>query len=365
MYIDVPNLLNLSIVSGIGSTKIRSLIAKFKSTETIFSASLAELTSIEGIDSKIARNIKNFSNFDFGEIQYERAQKFNAEIITFWSDKFPISLKKINDPPILLFVRGDIKEYDRFALAVVGTRNPSSYGKIIAESISRELANKGLTVVSGLARGVDTIAHSTTINASGRTLAIIGSGLDVIYPFENKKLYQRIYEHGAVITEFPMGTKPDAINFPKRNRIIAGLALGTIVVEAGEKSGALITANLALEYNREVFAIPGNITSGKSIGCNQLIKEGAKLVQSVDDVLDELKSHLSMFNAQVKPTFNFDDLKDNEKTVLKNLSTQPIHIDDLARKLNQSTGELLSTLLTLEFKDFVRQLPGKLFVRTF
>lgn len=365
MYIDVPNLINLSIVPGIGSTKIRALMAKFKSTENIFSASSSALGMIDGIDKKIAENIKNFTNFEFGERQYERAQKFNVDIISFWDDKFPTALKKINDPPILLFVKGEIKDYDKFALAVVGTRNPSNYGKIIAESVSRELAKKGLTIVSGLARGVDTIVHSSTLKASGRTLAVIGSGLDVIYPSENRKLYEQISESGAVITEFPMGTKPDAINFPRRNRIIAGLSLGTIVVEAGEKSGALITANLALDYNREVFAIPGNITSKKSLGCNQLIKEGAKLVLSVDDILEELKSQLSMFNAQAKQSVNIEDLTSHEKSILKNLTTQPIHIDELARSLNKSTGELLSILLTLEFKDFVRQLPGKLFVRTF
>ncbi|MBD3291169.1 DNA-protecting protein DprA [candidate division KSB1 bacterium] len=365
MYVDIPNLLNLSTVPGIGATKLRSLVAKFKSTKKVFEASVEELKAIDGIDLKGAREIKNFSNFEYGEIQYERAKKLNAEIVTFWDDKYPIVLKKIHDPPVFLFLKGKFDEYDRYSLAIVGTRSPSSYGKIIAEKIARDLSNKGLTVVSGLARGVDTIAHSTAISTGGRTIAVTGSGLDVIYPSENRKLTEQIWESGAVITEQPMGAKPDAVNFPKRNRIIAGLTLGTIVIEAGEKSGALITANLALEYNREVFAIPGNITNNKSWGCNQLIKEGAKLVQSIDDILDELKTQLRRFSAQAKQSQNFDDLQANEMYILKNLTTQPIHIDELARKLNQSTGQLLSILLTLEFKDFVRQLPGKLFVRTF
>lgn len=364
MYIDLPNLLNLSIVPGIGAMKIRSLIARFKTPEDVFKAKLSELCSVEGIDTKIAQNIKSFHNFGYGETQYEKLISRGASIVTFWDDSYPILLKKINDPPVFLFVNGELQPIDRYAIAVVGTRIPSDYGKIVTEKLCSELINNGITVVSGLARGVDTIAHQTAVKKSGRTIAVIGSGIDVIYPAENLKLSQMIAENGAVVTEFGLETKPDAMNFPKRNRIIAGLSLGTIVVEAGEKSGALITANLALDYNREVFAIPGNINSPKSKGANQLIKEGAKLVTSIGDVLEELQSQLKTRKVTAI-SINWNNFAPQERMILEKLSEKPVHIDELARIAKKQTGEVLSILLALEFKDMVKQLPGKLFVRSF
>lgn len=365
MYLDIPNLLNLSIVPGVGSMRLRALIAKFRSAEDVFKASIKEITSINGIEFKTAQSIKNFNNFTYGEIQHKRAQKLGVKITTFWDEEYPANLKRINDPPVLLFTRGNLLEQDRNAISIVGTRSPSNYGKIISEKITAELARKGITVVSGLARGIDTIAHLEAIKASGRTIAVIGTGIDIIYPPENKSLIQQIVDNGAVVSEFPLGTPPDAVNFPRRNRIIAGLSLGTVITEAGEKSGALITANLALEYNREVFAVPGNITNARSKGCNQLIKEGAKLVTSVDDILEELMPYFGKLLLQQKSINTLKDINSQEKAVLNNLSESPIHIDELARKMNLPPGDLLSKLLSLEFKDLVKQLPGKLFVRTF
>jgi DNA processing protein len=262
-------------------------------------------------------------------------------------------------------VKGTLSKQDKYAISIVGTRLPTSYGKVIAEKFAKELAQKGLVIVSGLARGIDTISHWAAVQSSGRTIAVMGSGLDHIYPGENKKLAEKIIEQGALISEFPMGTKPDAVNFPRRNRIISGLALGTIVVEAGLKSGALLTANYALEQNREIFAVPGNINSPKSLGTNQIIKDGAKLISSANDVLIELEPQLKHFlkEDEAKSRELPQDLSELEKMLLETLTNVPIHIDKLAKVIGKSTAETLSALLPLEFKDLVKQLPGKLFVR--
>lgn len=364
MYIDEEQLINLSAIPGVGPTRIRALVAHFRSTEDIFRASIRELSSIDGIEHITAKNIKDYSDFKFGEQQLSRAKQTGVEIIDFWDEHYPENLKKIYDPPAFLYVKGTLSKQDKFALSIVGTRLPSNYGKLVAEKIAKELAQKGLVIVSGLARGIDTICHWAALQVGGRTLAIMGSGLDHIYPGENKKLAEKIEQQGALISEFPMGTAPDAVNFPRRNRIIAGLTLGTIVVEAGVKSGALLTANYALEQNREVFAVPGNINSPKSMGTNQIIKDGAKLISSVNDVLIELEPHLKQFlreDEQQKERV-FKDLSEIEIKLLNNLSNEPIHIDKLANLIGKSTAETLSALLPLEFKDLVKQLPGKLFV---
>jgi DNA processing protein len=365
MYIDKEQLINLSAIPGIGATRIRALVAHFKSTEDIFNASIKQLTAVEGVEIKTAKSIKDYSDFNYGKQQAIRIQQQGAEIIDFWDERYPENLKRIYDPPAFIFVKGTLAKQDKYAIAVVGTRIPSSYGKLVAEKIAKELAQKGLVIVSGLARGIDTISHLGAVQAGGRTIAVMGSGLDYIYPGENKKLAEMIIDQGALISEFPMGTKPDAVNFPRRNRIISGLTLGTIVVEAGLKSGALLTANYALEQNREIFAVPGNINSPKSIGTNQIIKDGAKLISSTNDVLVELEPHLKHFLKQdgARTRELPEDLSESEKILLNNLSNEPIHIDKLSNVIGKSTAETLSTLLPLEFKDLVKQLPGKLFVR--
>jgi DNA processing protein len=365
MYIDKEHLINLSAIPGVGATRIRSLVAQFKSVEAIFQASMKQLTSAEGIEAKIAKCIKNYADFDFGVQQVKTATQLGIEIIDFWDMRYPENLKRIYDPPAFLYVKGSLEKQDKYAISIVGTRLPSSYGKVVTEKIAKELAQKGLVIVSGLARGIDTIGHWAAIQVSGRTLAVLGSGLDHIYPGENKQLAEKIIEHGAIISEFPLGTKPDAMNFPRRNRIISGLALGTIVIEAGLKSGALLTANYSLEQNREVFAVPGNINSPKSLGTNQIIKDGAKLISSSNDVLTELESQLKHFlkEDETKVKILPENLSELEKDLLDALSNEPIHIDKLAIMIQKSTAETLSALLPLEFKDLVKQLPGKLFVR--
>lgn len=364
MYINRSGLLNLSNVSGIGSIRLRALIAKFKSTEAIFKASPQELMQVSGVDQKTAQNIKSYTDFNYGDEQLKKTERLNGKIVTFWDAEYPDSLRRIPDPPVLLFVLGEMVHADSVAVSIVGTRRPSTYGKVVTDKISRELVELGFSIISGLARGVDTIAHSTALNQGGRTLAVIGSGLDVIYPPENRDLFHRILEHGAIISEYGMGSAPDAANFPKRNRIIAGLSLGTIVTEADFKSGAIITANFALEYNKEVFCIPGNITSSKSRGCNHLIQEGAKLVADVNDILEELSPKLEHTLNRVRADDKIAGLTAEQRLLLDSLSEdKPVHVDILARSLKRTTNSILADLLTLEFDNLVRQLPGKMFLR--
>jgi len=252
-------------------------------------------------------------------------------------------------------------------LGVVGTRFPSEYGRTAAEHFSSELSQLGITVVSGLARGIDTVAHGGVLKAGGKTIAVIGSGLDVMYPPENRGLSERMRERGAVISEYEMGAQPDAVNFPKRNRLISGLSLGVLVIETDINGGAMITANMALDQNREVFAVPGNIGAKRSRGCNLLIRDGkAKLVESVDDILVELRSALpaSFRGAPQKRQQPPPDLTLFEQSMYEKISTAPLHIDDIAERTGCSASDAHVRLLSLEFKGLIRQLPGKLFVRS-
>ncbi len=279
---NVRALLRLSSVPRIGSQKTRALISHFKTPEAVFQAAGRELITIPGIEKKLAFNILHHTiGKQFADEQLKRLNKIGGRIITIWDKEYPDLLRKIYDPPAFLFILGKFKESDNRSLALVGTRHPTVYGQSVAENLTRDLAHHFITLISGLARGVDTIVHLAALKCGTRTIAVIGSGLDVPYPPENKKLLERIAEGGAVISEFPMGTKPDATNFPRRNRIISGLSLGTVVIESAEDGGALITATTALDQNREVFAVPGNITEKRSGGPNKLIRDGrAKLILS-------------------------------------------------------------------------------------
>jgi DNA processing protein len=362
--INIRELLRLSSVPRIGPQKIRALVAHFKSPEYVFQASARELITVAGIDKRLASNILHHPiDEKVIDEQLKRLNKLGGRIITLWDKEYPDLLRKIYDPPAFLFILGKFKEADARPLAIVGTRHPSPYGQSVAENLTREIAEHSITIVSGLARGIDTIIHSTALKCGTRTLAVIGSGLDVPYPPENKKLMDHIAEGGAVVSEFPMGTKPDAPNFPRRNRIISGLSLGTIVIESAEDGGALITATTALDQNREVFAVPGNITEKRSSGPHKLIREGrAKLITSAQDIFDELSSQLHLSFNQNENKIQID-LTPAEQLLLPILSDEPIHIDALSEQTEMSTSDALVTLLSLEFKGLVRQLPGKLFVR--
>jgi DNA processing protein len=362
---ELKSWLALSTVPNVGPIRFISLVKHFGSPEAVLSASEKELTDFPDIGHVIASNIKRKVDWGLAEKQLELIEKNQVQLLTFKDEDYPENLKSIYDPPPFLFIKGDIKKEDKNAIAMVGCRMASPYGRQITEKIGRELAKRGITIVSGLARGIDSIGHLSALEESGRTIAVFGSGLDVIYPPENKKLVERIVENGAIISEFLLGTKPEAPNFPRRNRLISGLSLGVVIVEAGAKSGALLTAQFALEQNREVFAIPGNIGAKNSEGTNQLIKQGAKLVTSVEDILEELnliKSVQQKEKNQIER--DLSQLSEMEKSIYNLIAHEPYHIDKIAQETHVTTSCALSTLLSLELKGFIKQLSGKMFVRT-
>lgn len=373
MKIDIRDILLLSTIPGIGPARLRSLVNHFKDSSAIAQATARELVGVEGVEKKTALAIVGFFRNSgaaaaqrFVHNQLSRLNKSDGRMITLWDKEYPSLLKRIYDPPPFLFVRGKLEDADNYSLAIVGTRTPSSYGIAMAERFSADLAQLGITVVSGLARGIDTYAHGATLRNSGRTVAVIGSGIDVIYPPENKRLAEQITGEGAIISEFPMGTKPDAGNFPRRNRIISGMTLGSIVVETGTNGGAMITAATALDQNREVFAIPAPVDLRRRSGTNLLIKEGkALLTEAIDDILSTLGPQLKRM---VKPDAaarqqSVPDLSLFERTIYDAMNDEAVHIDTLASRAGMTTSDVLVHLLSMEFKGVVRQKPGKFFVK--
>lgn len=358
---DPASLFRLCSIPQIGSQRIRRLLQHFGAPDNVLSASVRQLVQVSGIDQSLAAQIQKGGDPEFASEQVRRMKATKTSLTSYWDEIYPLRLKKIPDPPIMLFVRGHGEVLSNQCIAIVGTRIPSTFGKIMAEQLARELLNKNLAIVSGLARGIDTIAHKAVVQMGGATIAVLGSGVDQIYPLENKGLADKICEQGAVISEFPMGAKPDAPHFPRRNRIISGLSLGTVVIEAGERSGALITADFALEQNREVFAVPGNANSPKSIGCNKLIQQGAKLVLNADDIIEELEGQLDFFSdSQKKQNIVLSGL---EKLVFDQLSAnEPRHIDKIAAECKTPTSKVLGALLALELQGIVKQLIGKNFI---
>ena len=294
------------------------------------------------------------------------AKENKIKILSLKDKNYPTNLKYIYDPPLKLYIKGKILPEDNIAVAIIGSRRATHYGLKNAETLSFQLAAKGITIISGLARGVDSAAHRGALEAGGRTIAVLGSGLNVIYPPENEKLAQEVAQNGAVISEFPQDTPPFKQNFPRRNRIISGLSLGVVVVEAAKRSGALITANCALEQGREVFALPGKIDSFTSQGTHDLIKHGAKLVESTEDIIEELEPLMSEYIKQAKSESKATvkpNLLDEEKQIYSCLSSDPTHIDEIMQKVDLSYGRLLTNLLKLQHKKLVKELPGKVFAR--
>jgi DNA processing protein len=362
----LTDLFLLLSIDGIGPGKFHNLLAKFRSTKNILSADYPSLMNVEGISTNLAKRIRKASNErdeieKFTEKELKKLEKLGGKLITIWDQEYPSILKKIYDPPILFYILGELNESDQYSIAIVGTRQPTNYGKVQAEKISMDLAKQGITIISGMARGIDSIAHNVAIKSGGRTIAIIGSGLDVIYPAENKKLFEKISENGAVISEFALATKPDAQNFPRRNRIISGLSLGVVIIETGIQGGAMQTAALALDQNREVFALPGNVGVKQSEGTNLLIQKGeAKLITSADDVINELEIKLKPVLGKNIPKQQVD-LSLFEEKLINVLNSEPLQIDRIATLANMTTSECLVNLLSLEFKGLVKQLPGKMF----
>ena len=284
---DLERLIALNMVDGLGSVRVRKLLDHFISLEKVFKAKESDLLQVEGIGYKLATKIpESIKKIDVKK-ELDLAEKHNVKIVSFLDTSFPENLKNIYDPPVILYIKGEILKEDNLAIAVIGSRLASSYGTEVAYNIGFELASRGITVISGLARGIDSMAHKGALKSGGRTLAVLGSGILNIYPKEHLSLANEISRNGVVLSEFPMRTTPLRRNFPRRNRIVSGLSLGVVVVEAAERSGALITSEIAMEQGRDVFAIPGKIDSITSKGTHQLIKQGAKLVESIEDILEE------------------------------------------------------------------------------
>ena len=337
--------------------RLLNLLERFENPEDIFHASRTDLLRIEGMTEAAAARILNAP--DLTAEQWQRWQKADARLLTWRDENYPSALREIEDFPPLLFVRGSLQERDRFAIAIVGTRRPTSYGRTVAEKLGRELARYGLTVVSGGARGIDTAAHTGALRANGRTIAVLGCGIDVAYPAESAALFHRIAAQGAVLSEYPPGIQPEQWRFPARNRLVSALALGVLVVEAPYDSGALITAGLALEQGKPVFAVPGNIDTGHSAGCHKLIKEGATLVDSVEDIVRAL----GIAPEPPPERTSLPALTPVQQQVLQALSLTPKHVDALADELRLPVAQLNAELLMLEMHNLVRRQPGNTYVR--
>ena len=356
----------LKRVPGIGNHLFKRLIDRFEFPEKVFQASKTELIQVEGITARQAASIENFKTPDSIRRELDQIHRKGLGIITLADSEYPSLLREIPDPPPVLYVSGNLEGSIR-NIAVVGSRNATAYGISTTQTLCADLSAFDITIVSGMAIGIDTAAHQGALAGSGKTVAVLGSGLNKIYPTENQNLFKRISEHGAVITEFDLNAEPEAHHFPIRNRIISGMSLGTVVVEATRKSGSLITARLAAEQNREVFAVPGSIQSFKSTGTHTLIKQGAKLVENAQDVLEELTAFMETPNITTDQKKdgapeNLSTLSPDEIAVYKVLSPYPEHIDTIARMTKIPPGKLLSILLQLELSGMVNQLPGKRFV---
>lgn len=358
-----PNLA-LSMINGLGAQKITRLIRHFKEPEKIFESSPNELTRIDGIGIGIAKQILSFKDWDRVDKILKYAEKSDVWLLTQTDEEYPERLRHIYDPPILLWGRGNKNALSRDGIAIIGTRKPSAYGRDSAERFTKELVNNGLSIFSGLAYGIDTIAHRTTVEQKGTTVAVLGSGIDWIYPDANRKLAERIIENnGAIVTEFVPGTKPDAGNFPVRNRIVSGLSLGVLVVESADTGGSMITVGAALDQGREVFVIPHNLNNTAGAGCNSIIKRGhGKLVQNLQDILSELSVNVQQENkVQHQPKWKQIELSTEEYALCEAIGKETIHIDTLAEKTGIPGHSILVSLLQLELKGCVKALAGKHF----
>jgi len=356
---DLKYWIALSMLQDIGPVGSRKLLSVFMTPERIFNTGIEGLLSVEGIGINRAKNIKGFSLWKNVEKQIRVMEKRGIKAVCFGESAYPEMLREIEDAPVVIYIKGDTQPQDRYAIAIVGSRKPTPYGTSVAENISEELALMGFTIVSGMARGIDAISHKGALRADGRTMAVLGSGLVVPYPPENKGLMDKIASSGCVISEFPPGTPPDKENFPRRNRLISGLSLGVLVVEATSDSGSLITAGYAIEQGREVFAVPGNIISSNSKGTNELIKKGAILTRKAEDVVEELAPVLKGFiRSKEKAKI---EITGEEKTLCNLLSGEPKQIDAISRESRLPASKVLGILLGLELKGAVKQTTGKRF----
>ena len=354
--------IGLNMVLGVGKTLCHRLVKALGSPQNVFHASRKQLMEVERVGEKVARQILNFDLEQNLKREYQLAERRKVRILTIEDSEYPFLLKSIYDPPPVIYYKGTIPDERSIPLAVVGTRKASSYGRMATEKLCSALSEMGICIVSGMARGIDTIAHQSALKLGNTTVAVFGCGLEYTYPPESGSLRRQIEERGAVISEFPMSTKPDRNNFPARNRVISGLTHGTLVVEAGEKSGALITAQFALEQGREVFAVPGNIYASESRGTHALIKMGAKLTDSPEAVVEDLSESVSeLLKERKNKVLESVELNTKEAHLMSLLSMQEQHIDRVIENSYLSPAEVSATLVTLELKGMIRQTGGKMF----
>jgi DNA processing protein len=369
--------LALALTPGLGPTRIKKLIEHFGAADRVFQASLTELEAT-GMRAVSAQSIATGKSLELAQQECVKAAEAGAKIISLSDPEYPSRLKEIYDPPVVMFVRGSVEVLAQPGIAMVGTRHPTPYGSGMAERLSTDLAARGLVIISGLARGIDTASHRGALAAKGKTVAVLGTGIDVMYPKENTRLTEQIVAlGGALISEFPVGTPPTPQNFPIRNRIISGMSAGVLVVEAAEYSGTRITSRCALEQNRDVYAVPGNVTNKSSWGPNTLIKQGAKLVATWEDVWEELPADIqaalsSRQNESLEPEtaslFPDEVTSPHEKKILRLLKAdESTQIDQLVEMLEDemSSSEIFAALFELELGGKIRQLPGKNFVKSF
>jgi DNA processing protein len=348
----------LNLVKGIGSVRFKALLDVFGNPETAWNAS-AEAWLNAGLNQKIIESFQRVRKGVSLDQVWERIQSLGAQVLTWDDEAYPRLLKEIDQPPPVLYIRGSLILEDDWSVAIVGTRRVTAYGRQVAEEVATTLAHNGVTVVSGLARGVDSIAHQSAISAGGRTLAVLGNGVDVIYPPENRNLATQIMEHGALVSDYPLGTQPDGINFPPRNRLISGLSKAVIIVEAGSTSGALITATFAAEHGRDVFAVPGNINAPQSQGTNRLIRDGAQPLLDPQDVLEALNLTMITEHRAARVVLPADPI---EARLYQMLSQEPRHVDEIRSEANMPIETVSATLAMMELKGMVRQVGGMNYV---
>ena len=360
-------LVALNLIEGVGPIRVRQLLDHFGEPPAILRASRQELLRVRGIGDDIADAIAGWEKtVDLGA-ELQRIADFGCSVVVQTDPEYPELLKQIYDPPVVLYVKGELLPKDKNSVAIVGSRMTTHYGIEVARKLAYQLAYLGVTVVSGGARGIDSAAHQGALSAKGRTIAVLGTGINLVTPPENAKLFEQIAANGAVVTQFPFNRPGDKQSFPIRNRIVAGMTLGTVVVEANLTSGALITSNFANEYGRQVFAVPGRIDSPRSKGCHELIKKGAKLCESAEDILSEFEYLFPASNRPATPspdaTLPGMTLSDNEQKTYDALSNEESSIDEIIRRTGLPSSAVSVALLSLEMKRLVKQLPGKLFVR--
>jgi DNA processing protein len=350
--------IGFNLIPGIGRVKFSQMENYFNSLQSAWQAGLGELKQA-GLDSGTLKAIETFRPTISLEKEIDDLGKFGARAYTYHDPEYPARLKEIFDYPPLIYTKGEILPQDEWCIAVVGTRKSTIYGRQVTEDIVSDLSRNKITVISGLARGIDTIAHQTALKSEGRTIAVFACGLDNVYPSENTSLACSITSHGATLSEYPLGTKPKPDYFPRRNRIMSGMSLGTLVIEADESSGAIITAHMALEQNREVFAVPGSVLSPMSRGTNRLIQEGAKLVRNCIDILEELNLNASIQQMEMKEIVQTTE---TEALLLKQLTAEPIHIDQVCRNSGLPVSAVSSNLAIMELKGLVRQVSAMNYV---